>query len=283
MTSWSGTRGFPSLKKTAEPVVYFQPTTEGFCQNMMNLFYAYVHATKNAESLYIYDTPNCISEIYPLFQSILRTNSTLKYLKDIPKDSKKIQIKDMMDPSMKTLPFSRVKTLARDLFSYNPDTQGKIMDRIRGYGLERTVFDVGLHIRTNRIKRLTVADYVAALTVFQQRLGKQNLKIFVMTDNFTLFDQLQKASPSNWSFTTLDEPAFYNQNGHTQFIFNSLTAEKKTELYYQFLTDLHIMQNIPNLIVSFSSHIGRFLYLTSRLITTKDNILSLDVPDWTPY
>jgi hypothetical protein len=289
MTSWAGNRGFPSVKKTMEAVEYFEPTQGGFCSNMNMLFYCYLRALKNTDSLYVHDFPNCISDIFPLFQSILKTNSTVKYLREIPKDSKKITNKDVLAPNLVNMPFSRLKSIARDLFSYNSDTQGKISDRIRGRGLERTVFDVGVHIRsgdkitTGEMKRLSVSDYVNALSVFQQRIGKPTLKIFVMTDNISMYDQLQKASPPTWSFTSLAEPGFYNQNGHLQDLFNSLTPEKKLDLFYQFLTELHIMQNIPNLVVTFSSHIGRFLYLTSRLVTTKDNILSLDMPEWSPY
>ena len=289
MTSWAGSRGFPSVKKTTDAVEYFEPTQGGFCSNMNMLFYCYLRAMKNTDSLYVHDYPNCISDIFPLFQTILKTNSTVKYLKDIPNGSKKIVFKDVMSPNLVNMPFSRLKTIARDLFSYNPDTQGTIMERIRGRGLERTVFDVGVHIRsgdkitTGEMKRINVGDYVNAISLFQQRIGKPNLKIFIMTDNMFLYDQLQKASPSTWSFTTLEEPGFYNQNGHVQALFNSLTSEKKLDLFYQFLTELHIMQNIPNLVLSFSSHIGRFLYLTSRLISTKDNVISVDIPEWSPY
>lgn len=291
MTSWGNSgRGYAQVKKAVAPISYFEPTQGGFCSNFNMLFYSYVNAVKQSDVLYVHDHPNAISDIFPLFENILKVNSTIKYIKDVPKESKRIQYKDILNtPGLLSMPFARLKTMARDLFSYNGDVQGKILDRIRGRGLERTLFDVGVHIRsgdkitTGEMKKLSVNDYIQAIQTFQQRLGKPNLKIFVMTDNMMLYNELQSKSPSTWSFTTLQETAFYTMNGHVQSQFNSLTSEKKIDLFYLFLTELHIMQNIPNLVVSFSSHIGRFLYLTSRLVTTKDNILSVDVPEWSAF
>lgn len=288
MTSWNNSgRGYAQVKKMASPAMYFEPTQGGFCSNLNMLFYSYLHAVKQSEILYVHDHPNAISDRFPLFESILKVNSSIIYMKEVPKESKRIEYKDILNtPGLISMPFARMKTLARDLFSYNGDTQGKILDRIRQQSLERTVFDVGVHIRsgdkitTGEMKKVSIQDYITAIQTFQQRLGKSNLKIFVMTDNMSLFAELQMKSPTTWSFTTLQEPSIYTLSGHVQSQFNSLSTEKKTELFYQFLTELHIMQNIPNLVVSFSSHIGRFLYLTSRLVTTKENILSVDVPEW---
>lgn len=290
MTSWAGNRGFAPLKKAEVAKVYFQPTEGGICSNLNLLFYAYIQATKNSEPLYVHDTPNCVGPLFPIFQRILRDNSTIKYLKDIPPGSTRIDFRKLSNTqAVSSVPFNRLKQMARDFYFYNGETQGKILNLIQSAGLTRTVFDIGVHIRsgdkisTGEMKSIPIKTYIDAIRTLGGRIGKSELKIFVMTDNMSLYRQLLEAAPKTWSFTTLQELTFYTANGHTQSTFNSLTTEKKEELFYNFLTELHIMQNIPNLVVSYSSNVGRFLYLTSRLVTSKENIISVDVPDWAPY
>lgn len=288
MTSWAGNRGYALPKKQTLLVnEYFQPTTGGICSNLNAFFYAYVRATKTSDILYVYDHPNCVSDTFPMFQSILRENSMIKYLKDQPTSGKRLDYSTIFNTvSLNSVPFRKLKELARGLYFYNSETQDKIMSLIQNKGLERTFFDVGVHIRsgdmisTAGMKTIPIQDYVTALQTFSRRLGKSNLNVFVMTDNIDLYKNLVTASPSSWNFTTLDEAGLHNLKGHTQLTFNSLSVKLKTDLFYLFLTELHIMQNIPNLVVTFSSNVGRFLYLTSRLVQSTDNIISLDVPTW---
>lgn len=284
MTSWLGTRQFAqsgSKSKTQESVSFFQTTEGGFCSNFTQLFLAYADAVKNSSPLYVHDVPSAVGPTFPLLQTILKDNSTVKYLKDIPQNSQRI------DPSkLSTLTSVPVlRRMARDLFMYNGDTQEKIMTRIKGAGLERTQFDVGVHIRsgdkitTGEMKAISIDEYVRALSMYSRKLGKK-LSIFVMTDNITLFEELKQRSDPSWSFTTLQGVSNYTLQGHTQYSFTTLPSAVRQDLFYQFLTELHILQNIPNLVVTYSSNIGRFLYLTSRFQHTSDSIISLDVPVW---
>jgi hypothetical protein len=286
MTSWGGNRQFAQAKKTQEAVSFFQTTEGGFCSNFNNLFLAYVNAVKNSSPLYIHDFPNSVGQTFPLFQSILKDNSTIKYLKEIPPNSKALDWNKLSSQFLNSTNIQTLKRIARDLFYYNGDAQERIMSRIRGAGLERTLFDVGVHIRsgdkitTGEMNSVPILNYVNALSTFSRRLGKPNLSIFVMTDNMKLFDQLKQLSPSTWSYSTLQSPSSYTADGHTQFEFNVLPSSTRQDLFYQFLTELHILQNTPNLVVTYSSNVGRFLYLTSRFQHTADSIVSLDVPQW---
>lgn len=284
MTSWAGNRGFAPLKKKEEAISYFQPTEDGICSNMNRLFYAYVQAAKISDPLYVHDTPNCIGPEFPMFERILRDNSTIKYLKRVPDGSRQLKLSDIENQqTISSIPFQRLKQLARDFYFYNGDTQGKILETIQSAGLARTLFDIGVHIRTGDKPRVAIKEYINAIRTFGSRIGKTSLNIFVMTDNINAYTQLKNASPSNWTFTTLQEPSFYTANGHTPAGFAALSEEKRQQLFYAFLTDLHLLQNIPNIVVSFSSSIGRFLYLTNRLITSKENCISVDVPEWRAF
>jgi hypothetical protein len=87
-----------------------------------------------------------------------------------------------------------------------------------------------------------------------------------MTENKSLYTELVKESPQGWNFTTLQS-----------------SSKDRLEDFYNFLTELHILQNTPNLVVSYSNNIGRFLYLTSRFQHTADSITSLDVQQWSLF
>ncbi len=264
MTSWGGNRQYAQPKKVQEGVSFFQTTENDFCSNTNHFFLAYATAVKNSSSLYVHDVPNTVGQTFPLFQTILKDNSTIKYLKEIPPNSTPLDVRNLSLQSLSPMNFQTIKRMARDLFFYNGDAQEKIMSRIRGAGLERTVFDVGLHIHSPDKK--LIPKYVDALRTFSRRLGKPKLSVFVMTDNIYLFDELKSVSPSEWTFTTLAS--------------RTSPSLGKTDVFYDFLTDLHVLQNTPNLVVSYSHSVGRFLYLTSRFQHTTDSIISLDVQQW---
>jgi len=291
MSSWSNsTRGFPLKKQEVSVSKYFQPTQGGICSNFNQLFYSYLYCEKNVELLYIHDKPNCVSDNFPMFQAILNENSLIKYLKEIPKDSKRMNYNMIVNNhSLSAMPFSRMKKTAQSIFSFNSSAQEKITALIREKGLERTRFDIGLHIRsgdkitTGEMKAIQITEYIRAIRSIQTKLNKKELNIFVMTDNYSLYEELVGRGDPSWSITTFEEPSAYTASGHTQLEFNLLPQEKRLTLFYQFLTELHIMQRISNLVLTFSSNVGRFLYLTSYAIQDEDNVISLDVPKWSMF
>jgi hypothetical protein len=267
MTSWSGNRQFAQVKKQQESVSYFQTTQEDICTNFNRLISAYLTCTRTSSLLYIHDSPNSVGVTFPMLQTILRENSSIKYLKEIPDNSRVLGSNEIMNNTfLQSINMTTLKRIARDLFFYNGDTQEKIMTRIRSAGLERTLFDVGVYIHSGDNIRMN--EYVNALQSFSTRLGKKNLSIFVMTDNQKLSKDLRNASPPNWTFGTLQNASF---------------SQDYLDNFYQFLTELHILQNTPNLVVSYSNNVGRFLYLTSRFQHTADTILSLGVRQWSLF
>ena len=293
MSSWSNpTRGFPVKTKQTAPSIsqYFQPTQGGICSNFNQLFYSYLYCEKNVELLYVYDKPNCVSDNFPMFQSIFNENSLIKYLKEIPKDTKRMNYNTIVNNhSLSAMPFSRMKKTAQSIFSFNSSAQEKITALIREKGFERTRFDIGIHIRsgdkitTGEMKAIQITEYIRSVRTIQSKLNKKELNIFVMTDNYSLYEEFVARGDPSWSITTLEELSAYTTSGHTQLGFNLLSQEKRTTLFYQFLTELHIMQRIPNLVLTFSSNVGRFLYLTSYAVQDEENVISLDVPKWSTF
>ena len=133
------------------------------------------------------------------------------------------------------------------------------------------------------MKAIQITEYIRSVRTIQSKLNKKELNIFVMTDNYSLYEEFVARGDPSWSITTLEELSAYTTSGHTQLGFNLLSQEKRTTLFYQFLTELHIMQRIPNLVLTFSSNVGRFLYLTSYAVQDEENVISLDVPKWSTF
>jgi hypothetical protein len=144
---------------------------------------------------------------------------------------------------------------------------------------------VGLHIRsgdkitTEEMNPIRIDQYVDALEKVAAKLNKKDLNVFVMTDNTTLFQKLMMRCPKLWTLYTLQEEYIYTRNGHTQAQFNMLPTRIRNEQFIQFLAELEIMKLLPHLVVTFSSNIGRWLYITNKAAKPED-IMSLDVENW---
>jgi len=142
--------------------------------------------------------------------------------------------------------------------------------------ISTATFDIGLHIRSGdkisqgEMQSISVETYRAALL----SCGIANPKIFVMTDNTEFLTQLKEACPSTWTWACMDE----DSSGHVQSKFNEQDQAKKEKEFYRFMAELSVLQTIPTVLVTYSSNVGRYLYL---LCPSTCQIKSLDLPRWT--
>jgi hypothetical protein len=60
--------------------------------------------------------------------------------------------------------------------------------------------------------------------------------------------------------------------GHVQRDFNASSAGNRMNTYLNFIAELFLMQQIQHVVCTFSSNVGRFLYLTSEneVVTVDD-------------
>lgn len=70
----------------------------------------------------------------------------------------------------------------------------------------------------------------------------------------------------------------FQELGHNQAEYNKRSVNDKMSSYYHFLSELHIMQRCSSIICTYSSNIGRFLYMTREPET---KIKSLDTEQFT--
>jgi hypothetical protein len=279
MTSW-----IKAVRKVpAKPREYsFQTTEAGFCSQFNNYFYSYLYVNSLGKKLFVCDKPS------PL-------GANVNFLKTTFEDVSGVEYTDLANP-MNTLLEKRMnltygflsnlsntdlREAAKKFFNFKPAVLEEIKKRNTISPI--TQFDLGIHIRsgdkiaTGEMKMIPVQSYLQAIQTFQKQSAKPRLSIFVMTDNYEMLEQLKAKADKSWSFTTLPSAKFYAK-GHVQGDFNLLPRKTKEDMYYNFLTELSIMKKIPSIICTFSSNIGRFLYLTCDSV---DKIKSLDVPIFT--
>lgn len=289
MTSWI-TKTAPVKPKQPTLSYFFQPTEGGLCSNFNSFLYSVIYSQKQGDILYVYDKPNCVSANFSLFEEILRGNANVIYLKEKPNIGYNLMDKiSQTYGALTNISIRQIRIIAQNVFWYNTETQQRITNNLQKKGIERTIFDVGVHIRsgdkitTGEMKEVPIIKYIESLQVIQRRLNKKTMNIFVMTDNYSLYEELKKSGDASWTYTTFATNTPYFTNGHVQLDFNLLPIEQRFELFYQFLTELWVMQNISNLVVSYSSNVGRFLHIMNRQLANGGNILSVDITKWSPF
>jgi hypothetical protein len=67
------------------------------------------------------------------------------------------------------------------------------------------------------------------------------------------------------------------KGGHDQTQFNMLSKDVKVEAFYHFLAEITILQRAQKNIVTFSSNIGQFVYMTCDY---PEGVQSLDIQEF---
>lgn len=268
MSSWASS---PSTKSKA--IYGFKPTTGGICSNLNQLLFSYLFCRKKGVPLYVLDHPNCVSDTFPMFQNLFQPRVGLHYISEFPKGTKLLEHKTL-HATLSVLSNDEFKIAANHFFTLQPNAEERIASEIP-VEISASRFDIGLHIRSGdkitqgEMQSISVDVYRDALL----KSGIANPKIFVMTDNTTFLSRLKEACPSTWSWACMDE----DSSGHVQSQFNEQDQSKKEKEFYRFMAELSILQRIPTVLVTYSSNVGRYLYL---LCPSTCRITSLDLPRW---
>jgi len=271
MSSWNS---IPSKKYDNKHLVY-STTQVGFASNFNNFLYTYLHAKKVKKPLYVYDKDNPISSNYSILKETFVKPSNIVYI-DQPLNHKNNISTSMIRALTATIQNTRLQQEAANLFRLTPEMTSHIQTELSNYSFPK--FDIGVHIRsgdkitTGEMEKIPIDAYINAI-----KKSSIDTNVFVMTDNMELLESLKNGVDKSIHIYSINQTSPC-ASGHNQDIFNLSTKEIKLKAYIQFMTELHIMQQIPNIICTFSSNIGRYLYLTSP--TTK--FISLDIKTFLP-
>lgn len=253
MSSWSNsTRGFPMKKQELSISVpqYFQPLPyNNTITNLLQVFYTYLYCKRNVELLFIYD---------PFFKNLLREESMIKYLKEIPKKTPKLEYSLVCKSGViESMRLDMIRRNAQSVLRYQTPIEMEISELIQKKSFERVRFDIGICV----IGRTSASVYLDAITHFQNQLKKKDLSIFVVNINNSVYDSILDGANTSWNFNLLSAPS------------SPITL----------LTELQILQSTPNLIAPLSSDFGKLLYISSKIEHSADTFISIDSSEWAPY
>jgi len=184
--------------------------------------------------------------------------------------------------TVSAMPLKDVCKIAHTIFQWNPDLIRVLTDIIRAAKVP-TELDLGVHIRggdkitTGESRAIPITDYIKAIKKFQATTKKDNLTIFVMTDSMSQLAELKKKADPSWTLFNM-APSLPQPDGHVQDQFNRSPPRARLSAYHSFMAELLIMQSISDILCTFSSNVGRFLYFT---VEHPERIVSLDEPKMT--
>lgn len=270
MTSWI--RVQPKKLVEQEKSFFFETFDSDACSNFNQYLYAYVYSVAEGRPLHIYDKTNNISMRYSLIQDAFSDMSGVVYRDSMPATaSNTIKILPRIIAHVRAQPVEALRETAQTLFQWNPSLVNSIRESIAKVKLPGEM-DLGVNLRlANDARASSVDEIVRAVKKFQTTSKKSTLNIFVMKDNTLRMAEFAKKAEASWTLYTLPMPLTDVSQRQT-----SRTAERdRIALHTYAMAELFLMQNIPDIICSFASSVGQFLYMT---VAEPERIISLGVP-----
>jgi len=284
MTSWLKV---PLKKKSEEltkPRPYFISLQEDeFCSHFNTLFYSQLYAKMNLRDVFIYDMSTVISPSFSILQETFAPLKGVEYVSEMKPSVNIIKPKDgqRYGPMLSALSQQDLRAAGRAALSWNP----KMLERIHATLEENRLtgeYDVGVHIRSpvrfDRVRAPVIQSYVEAVQGVADKLGKDNITVFVMVDELSQLESFIKAVPKAWIISAV-RPRNAMVRGGRVGTMSRQNSGTKMAAYVEFLTELYCMQHSANVICNLSNDTGRFLYLTAEA----ESLRSLDTPAWTPF
>jgi len=272
MSSWG--QKTLSNNKLSYSELFCKVTKSGYGTNFQRFFMSYLYAKYLKKSLFLCDTTSNISQSFHLILDTFQPISNVIYTNKSGLTIFEDKIIDM-NKYLSTLTTEYLSSEARSVFKLNSQTQERVNSLLQNF----PKIDVAIHIRmgdkitSGEMKAIAIESYISAIREAQSLLGKDHINIYVMTDNQSIIKLITHPS---WSVYFLPAPIL--SSGHDQQTFNAMSINDKMEAYYHFLAELHIMQHSTYIICTYSSNIGRFLYLTRD---PESKIKSLDIAEFT--
>jgi len=274
MTSWVRAQP-PALKRVEQKMGYFFETTDSsFCSNFLQYLYAYMYSRAEGRTLHVYDMMNSVGVTHPLIKNSFVDTSGVSFADSmLPSVSSMSRILPRILANANALPVESLRTAAQQIFRWNSSIYAPLQEIIKASRLPAS-FDLGVYIRGDRVgmRALPVDEYVRAAKKVLSATTTTSPSIFVMSDSSTAIEQFKKKAEANWKVYSLEPipPRTDSRN----------PVRARLAAYHQSMTELLVMQSIPDIICTLSSDVGKFLYLT---VEYANRVVSLDEPKFTVY
>ena len=228
--------------------------------------------------LYVNDTSNAVSLRYPLIKNTFAGVTGVEFTDTtIPTAKSLTKLQGDLRVFLSKVEKKQFRKVAREILIWNPTLLQSISSKLTAN------VDVGVHIRagdkimTRESNDIPLDIYVRAVKKYQETSKKATLNVLVMTDSSQRLEEFKKKKDPSWTIVNIAYPR--SINGHNQRDFNAATRQQRMNDYLDFMAELALMQKVPHIICTFTSHVGRFLYLTADDTTS---IVSVDIPTFAP-
>jgi hypothetical protein len=273
MTSWIRA---PPAKRPEQKGLFLETSDAGFCANFNQYLYGFLYSMTQDKPLFVYDYANPVAISYPLIKNTFVDISGVTYTDGMTSSTSSIKrlMPRVMD-NVRSMPMATVRAIAQRIFQWNNSLVPTLKGIISGSKLPAS-FDLGVHIRvgdriTTRDKRtVPVEDYLRAAK--KVLAGRKESNIFLMSDSVNAIAEFKKKADASWKIYSLPS-TLPNPDGHLQAQFNKAAPRARMAAYQTFMAELLIMQSVPDIICTFSSNVGRFLYYT---VEFPERVVSLD-------
>ena len=272
MTSWVRAQP-PALKRVEQKMGYFFETTDSpFCSNFLQYLYAYMYSRTEGRTLNVYDMMNSVGVTHPLIKNSFVDTSGVSFADSmLPSVSSMSRILPRILANANALPVETLRTAAQQIFRWNPSVYAPLQEIITASRLPAS-FDLGIYIRGDRagIRALPIDEYVRAAK--RVLTATTSPSIFIMTDSSTAIEQFKKKADASWRVFSLEQLPLRTDGRNP--------VRARLAAYHQSMTELLVMQSIPDIICTLSSDVGKFLYLT---VEHANRVVSLDEPKFSVY
>lgn len=251
MTSWANLQ---VAKQRKGPLIssYFEVQGDDLFSNLVDFSYTFVSKQRSAEPMYVYDKKGMI-------QNLIKVSPIIHYVKEIPSSATNIH-HDMtsIKQSIQNVNMNTLRKTIQSINIFNSEKELLVQNNLKSNVIGSSQFDVGIVLDVSG----SALQAVKALKAFQARTYKKTIKIFVMTDNIHYLHDFVINGDKSWTFSSLMR--------------NKLTTDPES-MSLKMLSEVYLLQQIPHLFLNTQTSLGKYLYLTSKMMTSMDSsIQNLD-------
>ena len=240
MSSWIIAKSRPTKKKAVATKYHDTSSSPDVFTMYMDFLSGYIYSQKMGETCSVWDNG--------VLKNTLKMNPQVKYLKEKPEDAIVLKTSDYYS-LVSDMKLKDIQKFAASLLVYDVALNQTVIRFLEKAGI-RSSFDIGIQLIKDPAGPdiVLLKRYAALIKAFQTKAKKDNLNIYIMSDNYSNITHFQGYCDPSWKLTSLSKTP--PKDSDTAFI--------------QIMAEVQIMTSLPALILDFERSVDRFIYLMQR-------------------
>lgn len=241
MSSWIIAKSRQIKKKPSVTKYHDTASSPDVFTMYMSFIGSYIYSQKMGESCNVWDEIG-------LLKSSLKTNPQVKYIKEKPEDAVILGNKEYAS-FVSQMKFKEIQKTAGSLITYDAVLNQTVVRFLEKAGI-RAMFDIGIHLVRDPAgpDLALLKKYATLIKAYQVKAKKDNLNIYVMSDNYSTVTHFQTYCDPSWKVTSMSKTP--PKDSDTAFI--------------QTMAEVQVMTAVPSLMLDFDRPVDRFIYLMQR-------------------